>query len=706
MKLQLDFKKLWEWFLIPVIIFSIATALLTYPMILHLKNGVPDMADPLLNAWILAWDAHAFVTNPLGLYNANSFYPYTNTLAYSETLLGQALFAAPIIWITGNPILALNVCWMMAFVFSGFTMYVLVNDLTGSKLASIIAGMIFTFNSFRFAHIVHLQLLSVQWIPLCIFFMRRLLRKQRWIDWLCVWICFNLQALSCYYYAFFTAVALGGLVLSDIFISHLRITRRFLIQLIGLVLCIAVLQIPLALPYFKVAASMNFERSFTDVVMGGADLADFLTSTPDNVLFGDLTSNFRGEGWWEHVTFPGLVTVGLVVFALIRKKPQRDKEHAAIFGVLALLGFILSLGPVLRLNGQQLLIPLPYRLLFEIVPGFRAIRQPARFHVITMTGLSVVAGMGSKFLLQSLAQNAHRILLTGLLLGYIGLENWGGALKIYTVPLASEIPPVYQWLGEQPGDGPVLELPVLLDVGHTEALRLYYSTIHWKRMINGYGGFYPPTYAYFLFFDHEFPSQPYDWIVGLGTQYVILHRGQYSSEELQAIDEDLLDFEGRLNLVAEFGTDQVYEVIQPVTGHRNRPNLEQTLSEKVRLLGYVVKSSTTDTDTILEVKLFWQCLQSMEKDYTVFVHLLDENGNLIAQHDGQPNNGDTPTSACLLEEVIVDSHVLQLSSSTIPDVCVLHVGLYDLQTMQRLPVQDVDGIISNDFLDLGRLRFE
>ena len=67
-----------------------------------------DLPDTHLFIWTLAWDAHAFLHQPLHIFDANIYYPFANTLAYSENLIGSAFFAAPIIWLTGNVVLAMN----------------------------------------------------------------------------------------------------------------------------------------------------------------------------------------------------------------------------------------------------------------------------------------------------------------------------------------------------------------------------------------------------------------------------------------------------------------------------------------------------------------------------------------------------------------------------------------------------------------------
>ena len=57
----------------------------------------------------LAWDRHAFRHRAFSIFEANISYPGRQTLAYSENLLGAALLAAPVIWLTDNPVLAMNI---------------------------------------------------------------------------------------------------------------------------------------------------------------------------------------------------------------------------------------------------------------------------------------------------------------------------------------------------------------------------------------------------------------------------------------------------------------------------------------------------------------------------------------------------------------------------------------------------------------------
>ncbi len=85
--------------------FTVLTLVVTYPLVREMTRGLPsDLGDPLLNTWTLAWDADRLRHGLQGLWDAPIFYPYPNTLAYSEHLLGIAVLTAPVQWLSGNAV--------------------------------------------------------------------------------------------------------------------------------------------------------------------------------------------------------------------------------------------------------------------------------------------------------------------------------------------------------------------------------------------------------------------------------------------------------------------------------------------------------------------------------------------------------------------------------------------------------------------------
>lgn len=127
------------------------------------------------------------------------------------------------------------------------------------------------------------------------------------------------------------------------------------------------------------------------------------------------------------------------------------------------------------------------------------------------------------------------------------------------------------------------------------------------------------------------------------------------------------------------------------------------LGGRVALVGY--EFNTNEAKGKVRVTLYWRALAEMEKDYTVFVHLIDEEGQLEAQDDSQPKGGVSPTRIWKAGEVIEDEHILSLSPNGAEERYHLIVGMYDLATMERLAAFDADGSrLLHDVIVLGEIR--
>ncbi|MCL7452986.1 MAG: glycosyltransferase family 39 protein [Anaerolineae bacterium] len=123
-----------------------------------------------------------------------------------------------------------------------------------------------------------------------------------------------------------------------------------------------------------------------------------------------------------------------------------------------------------------------------------------------------------------------------------------------------------------------------------------------------------------------------------------------------------------------------------------------TFDEQIRLLGYDL---TCEEDwSRCNLWLHWQALKPVDRDYTVFVHLLGSDGAIITQHDAPPGHPLFPTSTWLLEEEIVDDHPLVLPASTSPGAYPLVVGLYYGPTGERLQAVNGDGLNIGDAVPL------
>ena len=113
----------------------------------------------------------------------------------------------------------------------------------------------------------------------------------------------------------------------------------------------------------------------------------------------------------------------------------------------------------------------------------------------------------------------------------------------------------------------------------------------------------------------------------------------------------------------------------------------------ITLVGYEVVS-TTAPGTTLEVTLYWEASQRLDDSsdiYFVFVHLLDAEGNLVAQHDGPPRSGYYPHQAWIPGEIVPDIHPLALDAQLPTGTYRLQVGMYRWPVLERLPAWSVEG---------------
>jgi len=120
---------------------------------------------------------------------------------------------------------------------------------------------------------------------------------------------------------------------------------------------------------------------------------------------------------------------------------------------------------------------------------------------------------------------------------------------------------------------------------------------------------------------------------------------------------------------------------QPTIANR----LDATVGDHIRLLGFDV--GEWQAGQPLDVTLFWQTVQPMTRAYTVFIHLLDQDGQLVAQQDNMPVQGSLPTTCWQSGEIVTGMYRLVPSQTTASGEYQLVVGMYLLKTGERLPVK-------------------
>ena len=129
------------------------------------------------------------------------------------------------------------------------------------------------------------------------------------------------------------------------------------------------------------------------------------------------------------------------------------------------------------------------------------------------------------------------------------------------------------------------------------------------------------------------------------------------------------------------------------------------LGDLIRLRGYTLLTPQPRSGEIVQLILVWEAVVPIERRYKVFVHVVDSRGNIVGQRDSEPGDGRRLTSGWQPGESVVDNYGILVQAATPPGSHLLRVGLYDLETGQRLGAW-LDGRTLGDAIDVAPLDIE
>jgi hypothetical protein len=487
------------------------TIFLTWPQGLHLGSKVALHGDPFLSMWRLSWLAHALPRGGEHLFDGNIFHPHLRTLAYSDATLLQGALAAPFLWAGANPVAVYNVLLLAGIATSGLGMFVLVRHLTGNPDAALVSAAIFTLVPYRVEHFMHLELQWAVWMPLTLWAVHRVFETGSVKLGALVGALLCLQVLSSMYYGAFLGMIVGLLVVALTVSEPRRATTAFAPLVVAALIAGGLILI-YAQPYMENARTLGV-RDPDEVARFSARLTSYVTAPAQNWLWGWTANRVLFEGDELHL-FPGLVAVGLAVFAFARV-PRR---LAWAYLTIAVVAVLLSLGwnsPI-------------YPWLYSHVWALGGFRAPARFAILFCCSLAVLAGFGFDYLQHALTvSRAQRILFMSVLVA-VGVEC--GSLPMYLRDVPGPVPDVYKILKTM-DPAVVIELPDALSPWY-----IYWSTNHWHPLVNGFSGFAPVDYDKTMRLMQTFPDD--DAIARLrrlDVRYILLHESFYTNKAYTAL---------------------------------------------------------------------------------------------------------------------------------------------------------------------------
>jgi hypothetical protein len=494
------------------------------PQSLRPQDTIEYVGDSLESVYIVAWNVHQLFRSPAHLFDANVLFPHPRALAFTDHRLLPSLAVAPVLWATGNPVLATFVAVALACLLAAAGGRRLATILGLRPVAAWAAGALYAFHTYQINEGPRLNIVAHGFIAFALAELvlylktgerRRAVRTAGFM---------LLQGLSSNYHLLYGALVIALVVLGALAARPREVARR-LPMLAAVSLAAALLFAPMALPYLRSAREQGYVRDLGP----GIGLEHYVSTAPTNLFYGAIGTDVRLQQRGPH--FVGFLSLALALLALAEwalRRPREAGEGALPSSVwvpaaaaLAVALVLLSLGSDVTAWGHRL-GPGPYRLLYAYVPGFQLVRIPERLGLLAMLFVGLLAGRGLS-LLETRGARLGAVLLAAL----IPLEHVGPLPVSERVPVGGRVPESVRWLAANPARA-IAEVPI-----HGEGLvreeteEMYFSAYHWKPIIHGYTA-YPPLLSRVLRrAAAQFPSETSLQALGrVGVDTVVVHRGR------------------------------------------------------------------------------------------------------------------------------------------------------------------------------------
>jgi hypothetical protein len=513
--------------------FAALSIAMTWPLGRPTGVLVPDSDDAYFSIWRMSWVAHQLTADPAQLFDANVFYPERNTLAFSDAMLLVGLFATPLLWLGIGPTIVHNALLIVALLTSAVAAFALARRLGASAAGGVVAGIVFGFAPYRFAHIAHLELQWVVWMPLAMLALQQLAEKPGVVIGLVLGVLVTAQTFSSIYYGVFLSMYLAFAVVIAFIRS--RAKASFATEVAMALAPLTVVVLVYGPPYVETRAAFG-GRSTDEQQRYSASPGDFLRVPPLNALRG---SPHTTEAPDERSLYPGAVPVLLAAVALVPPISAPAATYA-VLGVVAIEG-------TLGTNGHL------FPALQRVIPGISSLRSPARFGALVLLSLAMLAAIGITRITTRWPRS--HTFLAFVVAAICVTEYWSAPIPVRAFNAAPS--DVTQFLAAQRPGSVVLELPVPTQ----NSLWLYETTYqarsihHWQPLVNGYSAFAPQRYRQTLDVLTLFPSErSVSYLRDLGVKFVVMNRAYYGDEDVFAALEKQVSEDERFWPLRTFGS--------------------------------------------------------------------------------------------------------------------------------------------------------
>ena len=477
--------------------------ILFWPLVVHLGSTIlgnpgSDATATVAGFWekrheggyhLLGTTHHTYSAAPFGWDETNAY----NTqvfLAYYPTYLAS--------YVVGE-VAAYNLTTLAGFVLSGLAMYLLVRLLGCARPVAAWAALVLIVFPFHFAHEEHASLLHVEVLVLLLLSLIAAARRPTWLRLGLV----GLANLACWlmsgYFGPMAAVTTVAFALGVLVVARRRSVKFVLGSAVMAVGAAAVLGIVAVASETNAGAGLN--RAVGDLSVFGIRPADLLVPPVGNIVLGNRLESFwsdhmHGATRAETINYLGWLTLLLAAawLVLCRRRWSKidERQRVATAGLLAaFIGGLLFAAPS-PLAG----IPMPSRLLYEVVPAFRVL---SRWDFLLITALVPLAALGLQSVWRALARRnvvvAVSVVGAAMVISFLELALHPAQPRFR----ASPAPPEFAAVRNTP-TGILAEYPL----GYSDVFRMW-QRVHGHPLANGAPPGSPADSARLMLLD---PTQP------------------------------------------------------------------------------------------------------------------------------------------------------------------------------------------------------
>ena len=501
----------------------LVSVVMHWPLVLHLGAAIPkDLGDPLPQAWQLGWGGHALAHQPLHFFQSNQFWPLSDTLAFSDALVGYS----PAGLIGSGPhaaVVRYDLVFLFAYAMAFVGAYLLARELGAGPTGALVAGAAFAFAPFRLEQDGHLQVVSSGGIAMALALAVRGIRLERPRPLLAGWLVATWQlSLSWslglpFAYLLALLVVIGGIIWWRR--GRPGTDQRVLVAgIVGALIFVGSAAL-LSRPYERVADKHpQAHRSPATVAAYSGPVWEFLSAPDENLVWGGATAGFRDDLGTipEKTLFPGLLTVLLAIAGAGWAGYARGLRWGLVVAAIGIS--ILAMG--FEEPGGLLY---PDRVLYDLLPGWQGIRTPGRLSTFSSLALALLAAGGTERLAAAARRRGRHNLAASagaLLALLVAIEGRGLPFDPTDSQAQPTVPPIPPSVADVPA--PQLHLPAMRDEDNRRYL--LWSTDGFPKIVNGRSSTEPGRIARVIERMRDFPDPgTVRELRRLGVATVIVH---------------------------------------------------------------------------------------------------------------------------------------------------------------------------------------